>query len=473
MKRLLEDLQDQRWLGVVAVITVLCTSGALVAIALASGLLPVGSSDPSATPEMAVSATQEPLSALATPSPTAEAQPTERGLPLEVELEMAELEEQVSQLRGLVQLEVVERRLVHSEQFPQIVESELLVDYNEAEAESDRILYSLLELIPADFDFYQTYLDLYTEQVAGYYDHEAEAMVVVRDTDFEGPERLTYVHEFVHALQDQHFPFDETLAYTHEVCEQTQEACGAVQALIEGDATLLEEQWLRTFASDADIDELNAFFDDYSSPAFDAAPGFIQDMFLFPYLYGREFVLWHYRDGSWGEIDDMYSDPPRSTEQILHPERYPQDQPIEFSLPEAVAEGMAPEWSLLDQGTFGEYELRLILGAHLDEGTAQRAAAGWGGCTYSLLQRNNQPMLIVVGQWDTIRDAQEAWLALREYGENRFSGRETRATQEVWQAGGITMTLEHASDQVLWMLAPDESSASAARSFIQFPLDLR
>lgn len=471
MKDLLGNLQDQRWLGVVAVVAVLCTSATLVAIALASGLLPVGSAGPSATPELAVTTPHEPQSALATPTPTTEPRPTQSGLPLEVELEMAELEEQVSQLRGLVQLQAIERRLVDPGDFSQIAQTELLVDYSQAEAESDRILYSLLDLVPDDFDFYQTYLELYSEQVAGYYDHEADTMVVVRDAGFEGPERLTYVHEFVHALQDQHFPFSERLNYSHEACERSGESCIAIQALIEGDATLLEEQWLRTFASDADIDELNAFFDVYSSPTFDAAPAFIQDMFLFPYLYGREFVLWHYRDGSWAEIDDIYLEPPQSSEQILHPERYPQDEPAQISLPQSALDGMAPEWSLIEQGTFGEYELGLILGAHLDDGTALRAAGGWGGSTYALLQSDSQPLLIVVGQWDTIRDAQEAWLALREYGENRFGAREIRETQEIWQGDGLFMSLEHASDQVLWILAPDESSASAARSLIEFPLD--
>lgn len=470
MKPLLENLQDQRWLGVVAVLMVLCTSAALGAIAIGSQMLGNEPDGPPATPTAGASTAPVAQATDTSPPPSPIAEATSSGLPDAIISEMVELEGQVSQLRGLARLKTVERRLIDPAEFGLIVEQEFLSEYGEEQAEIDRLLYSMLGLVSEDFDFYATYHSLYLEQVAGYYDDEQDRMMIVRQAGFEGPERLTYVHEFVHALQDQHFPFEGTLRYNSETCERDSERCVAVQALLEGDATLLEEQWLRTYASEDDLAELNAFFDSYHSPAFESAPGFIQDLFLFPYLHGREFVLWHYRDAGWAAIDEIYADPPASSEQILHPERYPEDDPVLLEIPDSVAEGLDPDWNILERGRFGEYELSLILAAYLDEQGASRAATGWGGSSYLLLQQGDEALLIFAGAWDTVRDAQEAWLALREYGSIRFGEREATDSYDLWRSDGTSMLLETASDQVLWILAPSETNAVQARGLLEFPV---
>lgn len=470
MNRLQDSLQDRRWLGLVAVVAVLCTSSTLAAIAFKTGLLPVQPVEGPETSPTDRETSSPPNAALTTPSPSVGPQASPTGLPFEVQLEMGELEKQVSQLRGLVQLESLDMQVVASSELAGIVQEEFLSQYGQADAESDLALYTLLDLVDGEVDFRQTYLDLYSSaQITGYYDNSHKSMVLVHGTGFGGPERLTYVHEFDQALLDQHFPFERTLGYSQEACRSSPGACAAVQALLEGDATLLEEQWLRTFASDADIDQLNSYFDDFSSPAFNASPAFVQDLFLFPYTFGREFVAWYFREGGWAAIDGIYRDPPTSTEQIMHPERYPDDKPVAVAAPDLSE--MTPDWMVLDQGEFGEYELSLIFEAHLDETTARDAASGWAGSSYTLLQRGDQSLFVYVGQWDTIRDAQQAWLALRDYGEDRLSGREARDDHEVWESDGLFMLLEHVSDQVLWILAPDEDSASEARDAIGFPVD--
>ena len=46
---------------------------------------------------------------------------------------------------------------------------------------------------------------------------------------------------------------------------------------------------------------------------------------LFPYLDGLYFTQRMWGRGGWDAVDAVWADPPRSTEQVMHPERYPDD----------------------------------------------------------------------------------------------------------------------------------------------------
>src|SRR5262245_52338041 len=93
--------------------------------------------------------------------------------------------------------------------------------------------YVALGLIPADFDLKKTLLDLYAEQVVGYYDPTTKTLYVITGAD---PEQLrpVLVHELVHALQDQHVNLDSLIAHERGNDHQT-----AAQAAIEGHATMV------------------------------------------------------------------------------------------------------------------------------------------------------------------------------------------------------------------------------------------
>jgi len=69
-----------------------------------------------------------------------------------------------------------------------------------------------LGLLEADFDLGTFYTNLLSEQIAGYYDDETKEMYVVGE-QFSGMERLTYSHEYVHALQDQNYDIANGLQY--------------------------------------------------------------------------------------------------------------------------------------------------------------------------------------------------------------------------------------------------------------------
>jgi hypothetical protein len=85
----------------------------------------------------------------------------------------------VSELRGLETLQPVTKALLTTDELRTRLEEDLLEDYSEHEARDDVLLYAAFDLVDRDLDLYSLLLDLYTEQVAGFYDPETKEMVVI------------------------------------------------------------------------------------------------------------------------------------------------------------------------------------------------------------------------------------------------------------------------------------------------------
>jgi len=411
-----------------------------------------------------------PAQAAATPSSGSE---TELPLGPESLAKMEEIEQQVITLRGLYPNRPSDRTLLSPDHLRQRVIDDFLGDYTPEEAQDDAHVLALLGLLEPGFDLIEFYLELYSEQVAGYYDDEVKRMFVVGGGDFGGPERLTYAHEFVHALQDQTYDFQGGLKFTDEDCEADTERCAGIQSLVEGDASLLEEQWARTYATEQDINEIVDFYNNYESPVFDRAPEYMKQDFLFPYVQGSEFVRSLYLEGRWAGVDAAYQDLPLSTEQILHPERYPDDKPRRVALPD-VGEALGEGWREIDLNNLGEWYLRLTLMEELPEATAAAAAEGWGGDTYRAFHNDStgESALVLASSWDRMADAEEFLLALRAYGDQRLGRREGDTRQFRWEAADEAMLAERASDQVLWIIAPNAEIRDALRQAVLFPADV-
>lgn len=386
---------------------------------------------------------------------------------------MEEIEQQVITLRGLYPNLPSDRTLLSPEQLRQRVIDDFLGDYTPEEAKDDAQVLALLGLLEPDFELLDFYLELYNEQVAGYYDDEVKRMFVVGGQEFGGPERLTHAHEYVHALQDQNYDFQGKMGFTDEACEADSERCAGIRSLVEGDASLLEEQWARTYATEQDINQIIDFYDDLLTPVYDRAPEFMKQDFIFPYVQGSEFVRALYLEGRWAGVDAAYQDLPLSTEQILHPERYPDDKPRRVVLPE-MGEALGEGWREIDLNNLGEWYLRLTLLEQLPEEAAAAAAEGWGGDTYRAYHHDaaGQSALVLASSWDRMADAEEFLLALRDYGDKRLGRRQGDTKQFRWEAADEAMLAERASDQVLWIIAPDTETRDALRQAVSFPAEL-
>lgn len=383
--------------------------------------------------------------------------------------EMELIQRQVIQDRGLEPAGEFTRTLFTNEQLHQHVMDDFLDDYSQEEMAQDGIVLQAFGLLKADFDLYTFYLDLFSENIAGFYDNEIKEMVVVQGSRFGGLERLTYAHEYTHALQDQNYDIRDGLGYNDETCEADSERCAALTALLEGDASLSEMNWFMNHATTQDRTDIFSFSDTFESPTLDSAPAFIAEDFLFPYQQGFDFVQYIYDQGGWQAVDRAYTDPPVSTEQILHPERYPQDRPVPLELP-GLETVLGTGWESIDQGVMGEWYLYLILAqgldekARLDEKDAAKSAEGWGGDAYQVYynQDQNATVMVLQAQWETSQDAQEFAESFQKYARDRFGRPVERGPEfNAWQEGIEYHSLYRQSETTTWILGPDRETVEA------------
>jgi hypothetical protein len=212
-----------------------------------------------------------------------------------------------------------------------------------------------------------------------------------------GVERETVIrHELTHALQDQYVNLDSI-----QNTPGDDDRVEAAQAVLEGHATVIMiGNAARTIAWDRareSIREARA-----SNPIFNAAPGFLAEGLLFPYLGGAEFVRTAMADGVTSA--QLLSELPTSTSQVLHREKYgPRGNPAEIVRITAPA-GM----TIAYENSFGEFETRLALAELLgDVGRAAAAARGHDGDRLAWLGMRSGEGLIWVSAWDTPLDAEE------------------------------------------------------------------
>lgn len=398
--------------------------------------------------------------------------------PPTVDAQMDKIQQQVTAIRGLEMNAPLDRAMMSTAELKDVVVNEFLKDYTPEMAKRDSDVLSTVGLLEPGFDLLQFYKDLYSEQIAGYYDSTTKEMYVISDGGFTGLERMTYAHEFTHVLQDQNYDLENGLKLNDKNCETETEYCAAVSALVEGDATLSEQYWFLSDSTDQDKTDVSNFQSSYKSPVYDSAPAYMKQDFLFPYQQGFTFVQALYGENKWKSIDAAYKDPPVSTEQILHPEKYPNEKPVTVGVPD-LTEMFGEGWTQIDRNTMGEWYTSLILDSgvdksfRLDSATAEAAAAGWGGDVYEYYanESSNGYVFTWLSAWDTTADADEFFAASQEYGTKRWGTSSVEDTGRVsWSANGtVTISMTKAGDQVLWVISNDSSAyEKATTAFAEF-----
>lgn len=283
------------------------------------------------------------------------------------------------------------------------------------EMQAGEAFLSLLGVITPGLNLSDTLHDLYAEQVAGLYDPETKTLYVRQGKEQTASDQTVLAHEYAHALQDQNFGLEKLTGN----CSNADQ-CRAFRALIEGDASLASYLYADTYIPMIDQLEFTSKSAGVESQALDATPSYITGIFLFPYEGGLTFVSALYDSGEWAAVDKAYQSPPQSTEQILHPERYREgDKPVTVALPSlGVAQA---NWREAESDVMGELELRLAWAKDMGPGAATKAAEGWAGDKYALLQQDPKGpyVLMMRTYWDDQDEADEYWSLFRVWMTHR------------------------------------------------------
>jgi hypothetical protein len=320
-------------------------------------------------------------------------------------------------------------------------------DTTPEELHASELTLKKLGMIPSDMQLRPFLLSLLTEQVAGYYDPKAQQFYLADWIDLDG-QKPVMAHELTHALQDQHF----NLRRFDKWPKGDSDAELAAHALIEGDATLAMQYYimrnpLRALAFMRSMEANGSG----SSELIDRAPRALRDSLLFPYQQGMEFVSQLYKRNGWKQISQAFTDLPKSTEQVLHAEKYfAHEAPVKVELPD-VGASLGTGWKRIDYDVNGEWSYYLMLDEFLkSKADSRQAAAGWAGDRYAVYSepKSEAVCLTQLSVWDTEKDAVEFFDAYAKRTSARYpdltasdATSEAASQWNAWQTkeGGVVM----------------------------------
>jgi hypothetical protein len=264
------------------------------------------------------------------------------------------------------------------------------------------LAWQAIGVIPQGTNIREELLEYGSTQVIGYYDTVTGELVFLGQEDPTPLERVTLAHELTHAIDDQRFGLEKVDVLGAECRE---EELQATLGLVEGNATFFMLRWAQTVLTVEEQIELSAEAAAQQPPPSDIPP-FIDAMQQWPYTAGLRFITALEVDGGLEAVDAAFLDMPVSSEQILHPERYPNDVPTPVDVPDLASE-LGAGWEDLDVQPVGEIWLDVALGLRLDGLDASEASAGWDGGIYRAWSDGDRVAIALATMWDSERDAEE------------------------------------------------------------------
>jgi hypothetical protein len=223
-------------------------------------------------------------------------------------------------------------------------------------------------LYPPNIDLKRQTVDLLRDEVIGFYNPDTKQMVMVQrpqgaiSLDAHGERDLSAMvlaHELTHALQDQHFAIEQLLKRVKDNDDQTL----ALKSVAEGDATIAGFGYIAGGLQPANVESLVNQLDALPTKSgvreHDVALAIVKPM-LFEYSGGSRFVAEAWRRGGWDAVDQLYRDPPLSSQQIMQPDLYFDHPTPPWHIELTGYEHLLAGWKKVDDDTYGELLLKLI-----------------------------------------------------------------------------------------------------------------
>lgn len=342
-----------------------------------------------------------------------------------------EVLKETSEMRQLSIIRPVQSSTQSRAEIERAVMKNLDEEITPADMHAAEVTLKKLGLATPDFQYRAFMIRLLTEQVAGYYEPKTRQFYLADWIDIDG-QRPIMAHELTHALQDQHF----NLRRFDHWPKGDSDAELAAHALIEGDATLTMAMYVASnpFRALTFLKSIGAM--GIATKELDKAPRALRETLLFPYQEGMNWTRALFKQGGWAQVSEAFTALPRSTEQILHADKYfAHEAPVKVTLPDftsllntgnqksgirsprstsnsgsPASSFQAPAaWRKLASDVNGEWGFYLILDQFLKSPTeSRRAAAGWAGDRTAVYESpKGEVLYISVSIWDTENDARE------------------------------------------------------------------
>ena len=326
------------------------------------------------------------------------------------------IEQQTSELRGLPFKNLVNYKIIDRSELRRVLVEKVKEQYTPQEMRDYSRTLAAVGLVPEGTDLLNVLVSLYNEQVAAFYVPEEHALYTFKDLVFSSNlDKMLLSHELTHALQDQNF---DLLKYPLKV-KTNDDLALATSALIEGDATVLMTRWyMENVDPSKMLGDVGAMFSQNTAKLREAPP-YLREMLMFPYQEGQQFATALYSSGGTVAIDAAFRNPPTTTKDILHPDKFLRQRatPEHPDLPKLEA----GDWQLIGNNTLGEFGTRFVLGQGMGVYDAYALAEGWNGDRYQVYERgtNGPTALVWVTAWETDPQATEFEAAYKKVVEKR------------------------------------------------------
>lgn len=295
-------------------------------------------------------------------------------------------------------------------------------------------IYKGLLMISQDIDLYEVKLGWIGMFHAAKWKGEIYVVEDKFDVTNEFKATSTFVHELTHIAQED-YSFPSRIKF---------DGSKALSSLKEGDATLMAD----TFKNDGIVPEPASIIKSSSS----SVPEAIDKLNRFVYRYGLEFVkqLYNYEENSWNVVNEAYNNPPNTTEQIIHFEKYLQKENALSIQPTSIEEN----WKLTLTERFGEYFILVMLDKWLPVENAELAAEGWGGDLFNYYERDNDFLFTWDILWDSPDDANEFYITFKEMMEKTSAN---HLGNDNWKIGDRYLSIKLNQNSILIINSPNES----------------
>ena len=366
------------------------------------------------------------------------------------------IEREVSRIRNLPIKNEIAVSYVNRDQLREEMKEEMEKEFDPAELATEEKVLKSLDLLPENADLAAVIEEMLSSEIAGFYDDETKELKLVSETpELNLMNQVTLAHEVTHALQDQSFQLARFLPEDSSNADSDL----ARLSLVEGDATLTEEEYTTSNLSGLDL--VNLLLGSLGASGGLVNNSYLEDSLLFPYINGLAFVGAVKERGGWQAVDAAYSKPPESTEQVMHPEKYfAGEAPVLVTIPDLAAIA-GSGWSVTFDEVMGEFDALEMLQQDLPQSGARRAAAGWGGGAISFAEEpGGETLLAIEFTWDSEADAAEFAEAMGSVLEERYREEFDMTPQTapalvtddgVWLLvqRGLTVSMVQAPDQAL------------------------
>lgn len=355
-----------------------------------------------------------------------------------LEAATAEISRQVEELRGAKFQRPVKVQMSDTKSLRAYIEKREAEMASPARLHRDECAAKLLGLVAPDLDLRAFELEILESQVGGFYDPKSDTFFLMDGLKGAGA-RIILAHELTHALDDQLFDLDKALTAANEVTD----AELTIRSVIEGSGTNLMYRWLNAYGKDIPMADLEAFTE-MGADVLKRAPPLLWKPLLASYSAGDSFLArtsgglnLTQKAAESSDVDHAFREPPRSTEQILHPDAYWKDAERDEPTRVEYEAGVIPAgWTELAQDTLGEMVLALattppaerkgldmsnpvsILGLSF----TNKAAKGWDGDRAILLGRGDDRYLQISTVWDSADDAAQFLAAMEKSAPKLFAG---------------------------------------------------